>query len=143
MTIRPMTTDDYDAMHRLWTTTPGMGLRSLDDGPEGIAQFLARNPDTCFVAEEDSELLGTVLCGHDGRRAYVYHLTVAPQARKRGLGRALVAAAEDALRAIGIHKTALVVFADNAGGNAFWQALGYEARADLIYRNKSLNDGNR
>ncbi len=143
MTIRPMSPVDYDTMHQMWTTTPGMGLRSLDDGPEGIARFLSRNPDTCFVAEEDGALLGTVLCGHDGRRAYVYHLTVAPQARNRGLGRALVAAVEDALRAIGIHKAALVVFASNDSGNAFWQALGYETRGDLIYRNKSLNDDNR
>jgi sulfatase maturation enzyme AslB (radical SAM superfamily) len=51
MTVRQMTIDDYESVYSLWTSTPGMGMRSLDDSREGIERFLARNPATCFVAK--------------------------------------------------------------------------------------------
>jgi hypothetical protein len=51
-----------------------MGLNNLDDSPEGIARYLQRNPSTCFAAEEEGELVGVILSGHDGRRGFIYHL---------------------------------------------------------------------
>ncbi len=143
MLLRVMTTADYDKAYALWTGTPGMGLRSLDDSREGIVRFLRRNPATCFVAEEGDRLAGILLCGHDGRRGYIYHTAVHPDFRRRGLGKALVDAALGALRAEGIMKAALVVFSANETGNAFWEAIGFETRKDLVYRNKSLNSENR
>ncbi len=56
MHIRSMTIADYDAVYRLWKGTAGMGLRRLDDSPEGIERFLQRNPSTNFVAEEEGGL---------------------------------------------------------------------------------------
>lgn len=47
-----MTADDYDAVYSLWLSCAGMGLNSVDDSREGIAKFLGRNPETCFVALE-------------------------------------------------------------------------------------------
>ncbi len=74
--IRLMRPADYDAVHALWLRTPGMGLNDVDDSREGIAKFLARNPATCFVAEEDGQIAGVILTGHDGRRGYIYHTAV-------------------------------------------------------------------
>ena len=143
MLLRLMDISDYDELYTLWTGTPGMGLRSLDDSREGIARFLARNPATCFVAEEDHRLAGVILCGHDGRRGYIYHTAVHPAFRRRGVGSALVHRALEALRAEGILKAALVVFASNENGNAFWAKIGFDRRDDLVYRNKSLCEENR
>lgn len=140
--LREMTLEDYDAIYALWTETPGMGLRSLDDSREGIERFLRRNPGLSYIAEENGRMLGVILCGHDGRRGYIYHTMVRPEARGRGIGRALVERAEAALRREGIHKAALVVFAVNDLGNDFWEAIGYTQRDDLTYRNRSLNDAN-
>jgi ribosomal protein S18 acetylase RimI-like enzyme len=146
-TIRPMNIGDYPRAYRLWTGGAGMGLRSLDDSEAGIRQFLERNPRTCFVAEGapegGGELAGVILAGHDGRRGYIYHVLVREEDRGRGLGRALVAAAEEALRGEGIHKAALVAFKTNEGGNRFWEQRGYAERTDLVYRNRSLNPENR
>ncbi|MBQ8510120.1 MAG: GNAT family N-acetyltransferase [Clostridia bacterium] len=139
MTIRPMTIADYDAVYALWMSCTGMGLNNLDDSREGIERFLARNPDTCFVAEEDG-IIGVILTGSDGRRGYIYHTAVHPAHRKRGIGSALVQRTLDALKAIGIHKAALVVFARNADGNAFWEKLGFTVRDDLTYRNLTLTE---
>ena len=66
--IRPMTIEDYDDVYALWMTIHGFGIRSIDDSREGIARFLERNPDTCFVAEAESQILGAILTGNDGRR---------------------------------------------------------------------------
>ena len=68
MYIRTMKRSDYDAVYDLWLSCPGMGLNHLDDSPEGIRRFLKRNPETCFVAEENSRIVGVILCGNDQRR---------------------------------------------------------------------------
>ena len=140
MNIRLLTPNDYPGITALWRRSPGMGLNNLDDSPEGIARYLQRNPSTCFAAEEEGELVGVILSGHDGRRAFIYHLTVAGPYRRQGIGKALVEAALAALRAEGIHKAALVVMTNNAAGNAFWERLGFTTRPDLVYRNRELDE---
>lgn len=140
--IRPMCPSDYDSVFTLWHHTTGMGLRHLDDSREGITKFLNRNPSTCFVAENDMGIFGVILSGYDGRRGYIYHMAVDDSYRKQGIGRLLLQHAEEALKNEGIHKVALVVFATNAIGNAFWEREGYVLRDDLCYRNKSLNEYN-
>ena len=140
MNIRPLTPLDYPRIYALWQQTPGMGLNNLDDSPAGIARYLRRNPNTCFAAEEEGELVGVILSGHDGRRAFIYHLAVAENFQRRGIGSALLQAALEALRAEGIHKAALVVMARNQKGNAFWEKSGFSPRPDLVYRDKVLDE---
>ena len=136
--IRIMTPDDYDAVHACWMACAGMGLNTIDDSREGIARYLKRNPNTCFVSEHDRTITGAILAGHDGRRGYIYHTAVNPAYRHQGIGTALVNAALHALANEGIIKVALVVFSRNDAGNAFWERLGFTARGDLTYRNKAL-----
>ena len=140
MNIRLMTIEDYDAIYALWLSCQGMGLNDVDDSEEGIARYLRRNPSTCFVAEDDGALCGVILSGHDGRRGYIYHTAVHPNCRRRGIGSALVSAALDALKHEGISKVALVVFARNESGNAFWERQGFIPRNDLTYRNMALRE---
>lgn len=143
MEIRNMRPDDYDEAYSLWLSCPGMGLNDLDDSREGISRYLARNPDTCFVAEERGRVVGAILAGHDGRRGYIGHTAVAPARQRQGIGRRLVEAALKALEREGIHKVNLVVFSTNDKGNAFWEAMGFTTRPDLIYRNRALTEMTR
>lgn len=138
MKIRSMSMDDYKTIYALWLSCKGMGLNDTDDSEAGIARFLERNPDTCFVAEEEGTLIGAIMAGNDGRRGYIYHTAVHPSYRKRGIGSLLVKAAVNALKRFGIGKVALVVFEKNADGNAFWEKQGFTVRTDLTYRNKAL-----
>jgi ribosomal protein S18 acetylase RimI-like enzyme len=138
MTIRLMTPEDYDRVLALWQSTPGVGLNSIDDSRQGIEKYLKRNPTTCFVAEDDSQIVGAIISGHDGRRGFIYHMAVAPNFRRRGIGRTLADAALAALRREGVTKAALVVFKENEGGNRFWEALGFTTRGDLVYRNITI-----
>lgn len=142
MNIRKMEIKDYEYVYRLWSSTACMGMRSLDDSYEGIAKFLLRNPETNFVAEEQGNIIGVILAGHDGRRGYIYHMAVAEPYRNRGIGRTLLNTALVALKNEGINKAALVVFKSNEIGNRFWEHTGFTVRDDLIYRNMSLNDNN-
>lgn len=139
MKIRTMSISDYADVYNLWLSCKGMGLNSLDDSRDGIEKFLKRNPDTCFVAEVDNRIVGSVLTGNDGRRGYIYHTAVSPQYQKHGIGSTLVDTAIDALKKLGINKIALVVFDKNDNGNAFWEKQGFTERNDLIYRNKTIN----
>ena len=140
MNIRKMVIDDYDEVYALWTSCTGMGLNDLDDSREGINRFLKRNPDTCFVAECDNQIVGAIIVGNDGRRGYIYHTAVASQYRKQGIARQLVETAMQELKQCGINKVALVVFNKNENGNAFWEKLGFTIREDLVYRNKALTE---
>ena len=117
-----------------------MGLNNLDDSKEGIQKFLSRNPDTCFVAQDDRKIVGVIIAGNDGRRGYIYHTAVHPQHRHKGIATRLVNEAMEALKALGINKTALVVFSKNTDGNAFWENVGFTERTDLVYRNKSITE---
>jgi len=138
MEIRPMTMADYDDVHRLWSNTAGMGLNAYDDSWEGIARFLARNPNTALVAVEEGEIAGTILCGHDGRRGHIYHLAIEEKYRRRGVGRELLRRSLAGLEKEGVKKTSLVVFRENGAGNTFWEAEGFAARADIVYRDKRI-----
>lgn len=138
MNIRKMILADYENVYQLWLSCKGMGLNNIDNSKEGISRFLKRNPETCFIAEENNNIIGVIIAGNDGRRGYIYHTAVNPDYRKRGIARDLLNVALEALGELDIIKVALVVFDRNEVGNAFWENQGFTKRNDLIYRNKSL-----
>lgn len=109
MQIRIMTINDYENVFNLWLSSKGIGLNNLDDSKIGIEKFLKRNPETCFVAIENEETVGSILAGNDGRRGYIYHTAVSPKHQRKGIGSKLVEAAMNALEEQGINKVALVV----------------------------------
>lgn len=140
--IRTMTIEDYQGVHDLWMTIKGFGIRSVDDSEEGIAAFLKRNPTTSVVAVEDGKIVGSILCGHDGRRGCFYHVCVADQYRRRGIGKAMAVYAMNALKKEQINKVSLIAFAKNDIGNAFWNSIGWTKREDLNYYDFTLNEAN-
>ncbi len=140
MQIRKMQISDYNAVYNLWLSCKGMGLNDVDDSEKGIEKFLVRNPETCFVALDNDEIIGVIIGGNDGRRGYIYHTAVKPSERKKGIGTRLVDEVMKAFRNIGITKVALVVFERNETGNAFWEKTGFTQREDLVYRNKQITE---
>lgn len=139
MIFRKMTKADYKHVYTLWTSCPGIGLNDRDDSKNGIERFLEKNPKTCFVAEDNKKIVGTILAGSDGRRGYIYHTAVEETYQNRGIGKKLVEKALEGLKKEGIVKAALVVFEKNENGNLFWEKEGFTVRNDLIYRNKPLS----
>ena len=117
--IESIKLDDYDKLYELWMSCSGMGLNSVDDSREGIARFLKRNPDTCFKVIKDNMIVGAILIGTDGRRAYIYHTAVHPDYRRKNIAKDMVQYACDVLRNMKISKVALVAFASNVVANVF------------------------
>ena len=142
MEIREMRITDYDDVKALWLSIRGFAMRSLDDSREGVDRFLKRNPGLSTIAIEDGSVVGAILCGHDGRRATLYHVCVMEPYRKRGIGKAMVVRSMKALQEEGINKVALIAFTHNDVGNAFWKEIGWTQREDLNYYDFTLNDDN-
>jgi len=129
--------DDYKEIYELWSSTPGVGLSGADSY-ENILKFLIRNKGLSFVCRHGDKIIGTILCGHDGRRGYIYHVTVAENFREKGIGQTLVEKSLQRLSDEGINKCHLFVFQKNELGNAFWKAKGWSKREDICVYSKSL-----
>jgi ribosomal protein S18 acetylase RimI-like enzyme len=128
--ITEMTKADHAEASALWQRIPGIGLSDADSSC-AIGRFLDRNPGLCFVARQGETMVGTCLAGSDGRRGYLYHLAVDSGSRRLGIGQALVEKSFAGLKALGIQKCHIMVFADNVLGLAFWQASGWKLRKDI------------
>lgn len=132
MKTRPMVTGDYEAAYQLWASTPGIHL-SEADSREQVLRYLERNPGLSMVSEdEDGTLAGTVMCGHDGRRGYIYHVAVSEEYRGRGVGRQLVSCSLEGLRKEGIGKCHLMVMESNGLGRDFWSGIGWQERDGIV-----------
>ena len=140
--IREMTTEDYEGVKALWLSIKGFAIRSIDDSKEGVTRFLNRNPGTSVVAVEDNKIVGAILCGHDGRRGCLYHVCVAQEYRRQGIGKAMVVHCMEALKKEKINKVSLIAFTVNDIGNAFWRQIGWTKREDLNYYDFTLNSEN-
>jgi len=133
--IRLMTVEDYLSVLKLWQQLPGIGLSSADT-KEAIAQFLDYNPTTCFVLEEDQQIVGTVLGGFDGRRGYIYHMAVAESHQGQGWGKRLIEICMNALKQRGAEKSHLFVYTENLTARKFWERCGWIQRDELIIMSK-------
>ncbi len=142
MMIRTMTIEDYDGVYDLWMSIKGFAIRSIDDSRIGVERFLRRNPTTSVVAIEDGKVVGSILCGHDGRRGCMYHVCVHADYRMRGIGKAMVVYAMNALKEEEISNVSLIAFTKNDIGNAFWNQIGWTRRLDLNYYEFKLNEKN-
>lgn len=88
------------------------------------------------------KIVGSILCGHDGRYGSIYHACVHKDYRLRGIGKAMVAYALDGFRREKISSIALIAFSENLIGNAFWKTQGWDLRANANRYELSLNTQN-
>lgn len=123
LAISTMAPGERDAIIDLWTRC---GLtRPWNDPLSDIDLALAADNSTVLVARVGASIAGAAMTGHDGHRGTIYYLGVDPEARRGGVGRALVRAAETWCAGFGIPKLNLLVRMENLGVLAFYEALGY------------------
>ena len=122
---------DYDEAIALWKRCEGIGLSDADER-EPLTAFLIKNPGLNFIARENGSIVGTCLCGSDGRRGYLYHLAVDPAQRRKGIGRILAQKALQALALQGIQKCHIMVFGANELGLTFWKNEGWLTRPEIV-----------
>ncbi len=135
--IKNFTIEDYDAALKLWENDNNIGLSSADN-KGSIENFLKRNPDLSKMAVCNDSIVGTLLCGHDGRRGYIYHLFVDKNIRRQGIGSKLVKACLNSLKEEGIQKCHLFVFDRNELGKKFWISTSWQNRSDITLFSKNI-----
>ncbi|MEY2560161.1 MAG: N-acetylglutamate synthase [Verrucomicrobiota bacterium] len=128
---------DYERATALWSEVEGVEICEGDSRDE-IAGYLERNPGLSRVAEDNDTIVGAALCGHDGRRAWIYHLAVATAYRGKGVGKLLLDDCVRGLRAAGVKRAIILVAGDNPAGHEFWIRNGWEDIAGAIPMTRDL-----
>lgn len=145
--IREFTIADIDGVLKLWFGSNGMGLYEDDeDSPEQLAVFLRENPGLSAIAKvyvgerpvEHAGPIGAVLCGCDGRRAYLYHMAVHQGFKRMGIGRKILDTVDEALAKKGIRKTHLLAYGNNMEAAEFYPRACYARRDDLSVFSRSV-----
>ncbi|GAA4815677.1 GNAT family N-acetyltransferase [Streptomyces ziwulingensis] len=121
--IRAAGPEDLDTVLAFWKTA-AEGT-SISDDRDGVERLVARDPEALVLAEQDGELVGTVIAGFDGWRCHLYRLAVRPDRRRRGIGSALLAAAEERFVRLGGRRGDAMVLVDNERAGHAWRAAGY------------------
>jgi ribosomal protein S18 acetylase RimI-like enzyme len=125
ITTREFVIDDYESACALWNEVEGVEICE-GDSREEIGAYLRRNSTLSRIAEANGRIAGAALCGHDGRRGFIYHLAVASAFRGQGVGKLLVADCLRGLREAGIQRAIILVANDNSLGHDFWLRTGWE-----------------
>jgi ribosomal protein S18 acetylase RimI-like enzyme len=140
ITIGEFTMDDYPVVYVLWQR--GDLWMRPSDGPEQTLLKLTRDPQLFLVARDEGGLVvGTVMGGWDGRRAYVYHLAVLPERTREGIATLLMDELEERFRRLGAMKAKLQILAGNESSKAFFAARGYLLEDDCRPWGKELVRG--
>jgi len=135
-----MKKQDYGKLIQLWERT---GLNYKPDGRDSkvhVSKELEINPDLFLVAEQDGEIIGSVLATYDGRKGWLNRVAVDPEFQGKGLGKKLCLKAEKILRKRGCIIFAMGIHESNRISKAMAKSLEYEERKDIIYFRKKDND---
>lgn len=129
--FRLLEPSDFDEVDALWRRCDGVEVTERDDR-ESFARYLSRNPGLSYAATSGGNIVGAALCGHDGRRGFIYHLAVAAEYRGQGVGKRILEIALAELSGCGIARAIILVGKDNAPGREFWIARGFEHISEAL-----------
>lgn len=126
-TIRTATTADAPSVLKLWSAVDNP---SATDTERALNGLLTRDPDSLLLAEDNSEIIGSLIVGWDGWRGSFYRLAVHPGRRRQGLATALVRAGEQKLAEMGAVRLTAIVANDEHAALELWESVGYDRDAN-------------
>lgn len=130
--------EDYPQVESLWASMEkGVNL-GRSDTPEEIQKKITHDPGLFLVAEENGQIIGTVIGGFDGRRGLIYHLAVTASFRGQGIGSRLMEEIESRLRAKGCIRCYLLVTTNNNEAMRYYEKRGWEHMDWVVPYGKDL-----
>jgi ribosomal protein S18 acetylase RimI-like enzyme len=131
MTIRAVTDADADAVRALWEAfeaefprPPGFLAESWAEAWPDLRRHASEG--VALVAEQDGRLDGYAFAtALEGERSHVTDVYVRPEARRRGLGTALMRELAARLGQLGARWVSLDVLTTNSGARGFYERLGF------------------
>ncbi|MBI9011537.1 MAG: GNAT family N-acetyltransferase [Clostridiales bacterium] len=139
MIIREMEKSDLEKCLVLWKDAFNAGYSDRFDTVNSLEAYLDRNPGfSTVVYDLEDNLLGALMCGHDGRRGSIYHTAVSKSHRGKGIGRMMETRSLSKLKKIGITTGFLFINTKNPGSREFWEHTGWEIVDDVKYMYKSF-----
>ncbi len=131
MKVMPIVDADIPVVIDLWQRCNL--ARPWNDSAADIALARRDENSDILIGRDGDNIVASVLVGHDGHRGWVYYVAVDPGHQGKDFGRAIMAAAEDWLRARGIEKLMLLVRSDNTKVQKFYEKLDYVEQDRVIY----------
>jgi len=138
--IRPFQPGDEKSVVALWQRCDL--VRPWNDPHRDIQRKLRVRPDLFLVGLLDGQVVASVMVGYEGHRGWLNYLAIAPELRRRGYARAIVAEAERLLREAGCPKINLQIRASNHEVIEFYRRLGYSVD-EVVSMGKRLEHDDR
>lgn len=133
LTIRPIEEDELALMVDVWHKA-GLPCRPRGrDSPEELRRQHRDDPEGFLGAFVEGRMVGVVIASDDGRKGWINRLAVLPEARRRGVAKALVTAAEGVLRKRGRKLFAVLIEDYNDASMRLFRSLGYAREDKIIY----------
>lgn len=128
--IREFLEADRQSVIALWQHC---GLTRPWNDPFTDIDLAVREPNAALlIGVADETIIASLMVGFDGHRGWVYYLAVEPGWQRRGIGRGMMRAAEDWLKARDAPKIQLMVRHDNGAALGFYKALGYVVQETTV-----------
>lgn len=116
-------------------TTPALASAAYDR----LDEIVGAQSHVALVATEDGRRVGFLLLLDElpdevtlTDQAFIAYMAVEPDRQRRGIGTALLAAAEDEARQRGIPYMALMVTEENAAARRLYERAGYQTERRLL-----------
>jgi len=131
MTFRTAVRQDRSTVIALWQVC---GLTRPWNDPARDYDLAVDGPSSAVLLwAGQGSIAGSVMVGFDGHRGWIYYLAVHPDIQRQGIGRGLMAAAEEWLAERGAPKVQLMVRDGNHAAAGFYARIGYDAQPVTTY----------
>jgi len=131
--IRPLREGELLAMTRVWELA-GLPYRPTGrDGLERLQEQRNASPDLFIGAFMNGTLVGVAIASDDGRKGWINRLAVLPEARRHGIGTAIVEECERVLRARGRGVFSILIEGKNQTSEDLFLRMGYKLEDDIKY----------
>jgi ribosomal protein S18 acetylase RimI-like enzyme len=138
ITISAMKIEYYEQIALLWVRNFGKAVSLEFDSRERINAYLNRNPEISTVARLNEEIIGSVLCGHDGRRGTIYHVAVDEEYRGQGIAKQMVERSILYLKQERIDTVVLFAHVENVNAVNYWRNNGWPSYTNVLYHLREL-----